>query len=398
VSRSRDVLRVVIFGGGVCGLLVRNYLHSLGCSTLLLSKGPLGDGQTVGSQGILHAGLKYAADGASHEISRQLEVAQEFWSGCLSSGLPIDLRSVRVLSPNTHFWTAGNMLDRAVGVAAAAVMKAGAKRLERPAYPPIFAEAPPSVGVWQVNEKVIDPVSLVQTLRDMPGGEIVVAADEPLVTVKAGDVEVRVGERIIRAEHAVFAAGGGNEALLKAGGVDPLQTCQRRPLHMLYASGVPASLFAHCLQLSDKPRLTVTTGQGREGPVWYIGGDVAEKGVERSTADQIEAGKAELAATLPWLDLSGLQWGTIRIDRAEGLVQTHAGGLKRPDGPVIKRHPGLSAIWPTKLAMAPFAATLAVAHVSETLGLDLGGVDGVPTVANTHVPVAFAQWDRGGAC
>ncbi|MDI1288907.1 MAG: FAD-dependent oxidoreductase, partial [bacterium] len=385
--------QVVILGGGVCGLWIRALLWQAGISTVLVSKGPLGGGQTIGSQGILHAGLKYAADGLSHEISRQLATCRDIWLSSMNRGQPLDLRNVRVLSAKTHFWTSGGMLDRAVGTAAAAVMKAGARRLPRPDFPAAFAKAPDSVGVWEVDEEVVDPASLVESLRQLPGGRILTTADEPRLVKHGRGVTIDVDGESFDAEHAVFAAGVGNESLLTAVNVDASLKCQRRPLHMLFASGVPHRVFGHCLQLSDKPRLTITTGERggdhRGELVWYIGGEVAEKGVGRNPAQQIEAGRAEIQHALPWIDQSAFRWRTFPIDRAEGKQPSG----NRPDGPVLCKGPDFTAIWPTKLAMAPAAASMVSSAILERLQVGPREPQ-TPSAANA-APIATPPWAGG---
>jgi len=382
---------VVILGGGVCGLLLRAVLWKAGYSTVLVSKGPLGAGQTIGSQGILHAGLKYAADGVSREISGTLAESRGWWRGALTAGDGIDLRRVRVLAERTHFWTPGGAIDRLVGTAAAAVMKAGARRLERGEFPAVFRPGNDAVAVWEVEEEAVDAASLISVLRDAPGGEIVAVESEPSVETDAAGVRLAgVGERRIVARHAVLAAGAGNETLLAKLGVAAERVSQRRPLHMLYAGGTPDPLFGHCLQLSDKPRLTITSGKskGDGGWVWYVGGEVAERGVERNAMEQIAAGRAELRSAMPWLDVGALTWGTVLIDRAEG--RTAAGG--RPDGPVIHRGERFTAVWPTKLAMAPAAVKMVAREISGALGGGSG--TRVEPVDNSRVGVAPVPWER----
>ena len=94
--------------------------------------------------------------------------------------------------------------------------------------------------------------------------------------------------------------------------------------------------------------------------MWYIGGEIAESGVHRIRERQIEEAKKEVAACLPWVKTDRVQWATMRIDRAEGLVA----GAKRPDEPVIigcgprdeGGHHTAVAVWPTKLVFAPLVA------------------------------------------
>jgi hypothetical protein len=170
----------------------------------------------------------------------------------------------------------------------------------------------------------------------------------------AGEVEVRAGRYIL-------SAGEGNEAILRrcAATQPEVVRMQRRPLHMTLVRevepGVLPVLYGHAIGFSDKPRVTVTTSRDNEGRVvWYVGGQVSEEGVERDRAGQIEAARRELRECLAWLEWERmrLEWGTLRIDRAEGLTPDGS----RPDEPVVARVGNMYAAWPTKLAFAPATA------------------------------------------
>jgi hypothetical protein len=98
---------------------------------------------------------------------------------------------------------------------------------------------------------------------------------------------------------------------------------QRRPLHMIIAKGPSLKpLYAHCLGGGTKPRITVTTHPAADGQwVWYLGGDIAEAdGVAREPAEQIATAQKELAQLLPWIDLSTVQWATLRGSRRTAAI------------------------------------------------------------------------------
>jgi hypothetical protein len=206
----------------------------------------------------------------------------------------------------------------------------------------------------------------------------------------------------LEARVAVLAAGAGNEALLSRLGLTTDIRMQRRPLHMVLArrpsedprkpqpSSLPP-LFAHCVSLSDKPRATITTATDRVGrTVWYIGGQIAESGVERSRADQIEAARRELGEVLPWIDLGGTEWGTLMIDRAEGW----SADATRPDTPVIRGAGSVIACWPTKLVLAPLAARQVLGQVRSIIGAPAGRASELPRFPRPGV--ALPPWDREG--
>jgi glycerol-3-phosphate dehydrogenase len=65
---------IAIIGGGVAGLWTLNQLRNRGYSAVLFESEALGSHQTIGSQGMIHGGVKYALagtwSGASQAISR----------------------------------------------------------------------------------------------------------------------------------------------------------------------------------------------------------------------------------------------------------------------------------------------------------------------------------------
>ncbi len=189
----------------------------------------------------------------------------------------------------------------------------------------------------------------------------------------------------------VLCAGEGNEALVRkfveGGGGGGQRAQQTRPLHMVYARGSLPEIYGHALSglgNVDKPRVTITTqremsaGGGRA--VWNIGGLVAETGVERSRAAQIEHAKAELRACVGWVPFDGVEFATATWRRAEGFTPDG----KRPDEPVVNAMGSggrVIAAWPTKLAFAPemarrveesltTAGVRASGRAADTSGLD----------------------------
>jgi len=357
---------IVIFGGGVAGLWTRWALHDAGYSTVLVSTSDLGDGQSVLSQGILHSGVKYALGSQQADAQRQLMDAQPVWQRALKGEAGPDLRRVRILAEAMYMWSLPNPLAKLTAVIGSKMLRSGTKQLERASFPNAFAEAPRGVMLWEVQERAVDASSLMGELAAAAPGPMIRTERSAQIRRTPGGVVVRGNDRFsrefeIEASAVVLAAGMGNSDLLASVGVDPVGVCQVRPLHMLAASNAAAEVFGHCVQeLSDKPRLTVTTSRNAKGElVWYLGGGPAESGVSQSPEDQFKAGLAELKACLPWLNHDRLVWRSIRIDRAEG--RTPDG--RRPDAPVVRRFDQVIAVWPTKLALAPLAARAVLAQL-----------------------------------
>ena len=400
-----DRVDVVIFGGGVAGLWTRWRLERAGYSTLLLEQSSLGNGQTIASQGILHRGTKYAFGKDVAQASVELQLAQEVWTRALKGTDGPDLRGVSVLSPTTVMWTSESFLSRFTGAVAAGVLKSDVRKLEGEHRPAAFKAAPKAVGVWEIDEKVVDSSTLLHELTRSARG--------PMARLSAGARPRWVKPNILswsdatgqthatHASAAVLCAGVGNESLITSladdhsgSGADAAarHVAQRRPLHMVMMRGAPCDLFGHCIrELSDKPRLTVTSAPDAGSFVWYLGGALAEDGVSRDGPSQIQAAKLALRECMPWIDLSRATWATLRVDRAEG--RTPSG--KRPDTPIVSPIAAgghTLAVLPTKLALAPAAAgrvfdLLETANIRPT---------GVVDAGESSLAPAPLPWNEGG--
>lgn len=340
---------ILIIGGGVAGLYLRASLWANGYNSVLVDRGPLGTGQTIASQGILHRGIKYALSQKSAAAASALAAAHDSWDAALAgTGIP-DLRNVSLLTRTMHLWTKPGLLGSFAGSltasAASLAMKSGVQKLSPDTFPPAFAGAP--VSVWEVTETCIDPSSLLTALAAAAPGPIITSDTRSLASLTADFSPSLI----------IFAAGTGNEDLLHQSGHTPATFAQRRPLHMVVMRSAPFDLFAHCLQeFSDKPRLTITTSHSPSHRTWYIGGLLAEVGISRDASTQVQAARAQLEECLPWVTLPPADcFSTHRVDRAEGRTESST----RPDGPVIHAFPATAslpphlAVWPTKLALAP---------------------------------------------
>lgn len=352
-------LNALILGGGIAGLWTLARLTREGYSALLLTDAPLGSGQTIASQGIIHGGIKYTLGLAEPgDASRRIAEMPEIWRACIEGRGEIDLRAARVLSEHQYLWTTPGVLSRIAGLGASRVIRTAVSRVGPAQRPAPFAGAPRSIDLYRVEEPVLAMDSVVRALAEPLAGRI--GGITFPGGIRFGDDAVEIlgqGRTALRftADRIILAAGAGNEALMNLYWRALTPIPQRRPLHMVIATfpeaaGAP-SIFGHCLGSSTFPRLTITTA----GNAWYIGGHIAETGIARSEADQVAAAREELRACLPWIDLSSARFSTLRIDRAEAVTdRAHAG--RRPDGPVIAECGRVIAAWPTKLAFAPALA------------------------------------------
>lgn len=353
---STDVL---IVGGGVAGLWLNARLRRLGYSTLLVERGALGGGQSGKSQGIIHGGAKYALHGALTGSSEAIADMPRRWRDALRGSGDIDLTGVRVLSEAHYLWSPGGLAGKLTSFFASKAMRGRVDQVKGRDLPPALDHPDFKGRVYRLSELVLDIPSLIARLAELGEGTITAGERISPLTDKDGLMGLTVDGRDIHARRVVLSAGSGNEALLaELGQQQPAM--QKRPLHMVLVKAPSLKpLFAHCLGSGPKPRMTITSHPADDGQlVWYLGGELAEaEGVARDEQAQIRHAQQELAALVPWIDLTDARWATLRIDRAEP-VQSN---LIRPDNAFLAEDGRLLVGWPTKLALSPDFADRVVA-------------------------------------
>ena len=345
---------VAIFGGGVAGLWLLAKLRKLGFNAILLEANALGAGQTLYAQGIIHGGMKYALTGKLSDSSKAVAQMPNLWRECLQGKGEIDLSAVKILSPYQYLWSTKSLTSKMAGFFASKVTTSRTTEVSGEDRPQVFQNADFHGQVYRLQEVIIDTDSLVHTLAE-PHQDAIFKLDWSKATFEFREQErVRVslhqGERVIDAKVLVLTAGKGNALILERLGrqTPPMQL---RPLRQVIMRGnLPDLLYAHCLGASVNPRITITGHRDAKGDiVWYLGGQLAEDGVNRSVSQQIEHAKAEIRELLPWLDLNSVQWATLDIDRAE---YKQPGG-KRPESVYAGYQDRVITGWPTKMVLAP---------------------------------------------
>ncbi|MEX1237601.1 MAG: FAD-dependent oxidoreductase, partial [Pseudomonadales bacterium] len=220
-------------------------------------------------------------------------------------------------------------------------------------YPSCFLNQSFKGRVYRLADMVIDTSSLVANLAIQGEGRIFQCAPRVIAGSDGGISCLQLpGELILKADTYIFCAGAGNKTLLQETALNKVGM-QLRPLKqvMVKKAGLPA-IFAHAVSLGSgaKPRVTITTHSTSDGErVWYLGGNLAEAGVERSDGDQVVTAKREMRDLLPWIDLDGAEWRTLTINRAEPAQKESA----RPDTPFCEQAGNAIVCWPTKLTLTP---------------------------------------------
>jgi glycerol-3-phosphate dehydrogenase len=359
-------LDVLIFGGGAAGLWILDTLFWRGARALLLETDRLGSGQTIASQGIIHGGLKYTLQGVLTPSALQIREMPEHWRECQIGRRRPDLRGMRLRSSSCYLWRTDSLASRLAMMGARVGLNVTPQLLDDNERPAVLAHCPGPVA--RLDEPVIAPESLLQTLFSRHRTRIlkVEAADV------AWDIDSSRNVRAVRLSHpawgrpltltprhVVLAAGKGNAELRRQLDRDE-RAMQCRPLHMVLARGRLPEICGHCVD-GGATRVTITSDREPCGrTVWQIGGQIAEIGVSVDERSLLLRARAEIEATIPGIDLSGVEWSAYRVDRAEGATL----GGTRPETVHVVREGHVLTVWPTKLALAPILAD----QVADNLG------------------------------
>ena len=371
-------------------------LASLGFRVLLLARGTLGGQQTSWSQGIIHSGIKYAATPESETLAATLNPMTGIWRSCLSGSGQLDLRRVEVLSDRMYLWTQGEESLELKTYLAWLESQQLATQLPRSDYPEAFTKEAVSGVLLKIPETVIDTPSLLAALI---GNSLQYTATLSAETAcrfqqTSHGMLVCIGQNIsLHARRLVFAAGGGNVALMNRAGYR-IPEPQLRPLHQVLLR-LPGRhrLYGHYLDDTFRagPAMTVTTRQSGPYSLIHLGGGLAEAGVGRSRREQARAAEKLVGEALPRLDLTRAEWFTQVINRVEPTLT----GGRRPADICLEQHGHCFLFWPIKLTLVP----LAVDRLANSLGApgtDTAG--GPPTLQQPGLAIppdeACRDWMR----
>lgn len=386
-------LDTVIIGGGVAALWTGNVLRDAGQSIAILANAPLGSGQTLAAQGVIHGGLKYAAGGKLSDSSEALAEMPARWLAAMRGEGPVDLSDAELLCDHQVLWSLPNVVSRVMGFFGSKAVRGRSSSIAREDTPTVFDTPDYHGSLFRIEEPVVDPVSLVRELARGVADESWLVDWESSARIEVspeGIGAILLGEEAdtvrLTADRYLLAAGAGNGPLLGQLGIESPRM-QLRPLHQIVVrdDDLPA-FFSVCVGTGPKPPVVTTTHtDSSERRLWYIGGDIAEAdGVARDEEAQVAAGKEFFAKQLPWIDLSGADWFTVRVDRAEPLTGTG----DRPPGAFLERVGNVLVAWPTKLALAPGLADRVLEETHAAGG---------PAATELPLPrpgIGTAPWDR----
>ncbi len=388
---SNHKTQIAIVGGGICGLWLLNILRAAGYDTWLFEKDSLGCAQSLASQGMIHGGLKYALGGFTSPSSESIARMPETWQACLRGEGPPDLTGLNTLSDDYYLFSDGALSSKITTFFASRVLQARITALNPSDYPDVFQSTQFKGSLYRLQDMVLDSRMLLKAL--IASNTSSIFRSKPAVLTDSGQVtglQLEAGQRVV-AERYIFAAGAGNEALLKG---TPLNyvTMQKRPLQQVMLRGRLPRIYAHAISLksANKPRVTFTTHPVSENEnVWYLGGTLAEDGVGKSPNELIDKARREIADLLPWINLEGTEWATLDIDRVEPAQENKS----RPDHPFVAAKNNCLVCWPTKLTLTPMLGETVLEQINLAPAREFGSPPQLPAAPLGRTPweVAFDQ-------
>lgn len=344
---------IIIIGAGIAGLWLHHRLNDLGYHAILIEKNSVGTGQTLSSQGIIHGGAKYTLNGILSNAASAIADMPQRWLDCLDGHGEINLSKTNLLSSNQLMWSTQSLSSKLTSFFSSKALNGKIQPLTNQQYPPFFQHKKFKGNLYQLNEPVLDVPSLIKNLSQQWQHRMLHVSDNYHFTYDDHNhiSSLTVGDALtIHTKELILTSGEGNEDILKQLSIYSPKM-QRRPLKMVLAKGKDLpELYAHCVGASTKPIATITTHQHSDGDkVWYVGGNIAEEGVNKSNDDLIKHTQATLNKTLPWIELQNLQWTTHSVNRAEPAQKNHL----RPDTAFLTSEKNVHIGWPTKLALTP---------------------------------------------
>lgn len=349
---------ILIFGGGIAGLWLLNCLRGAGYSALLLEQDCLGGQESMQANGIIHGGLAFGL-AALLNNDESLSDMPALWRDCLAGQGDLDLRQLPLLSQAHYLWSEPGLAARATTFFAAQLLRGQVQAVSGAQRPSLLPDAAVAGPVYRLADFTVDMPALLRRLASAHKNCIYkvspqnchIEADDKNNTAAVFITAAGVEPLRLHPGRVILAAGQGNAALLEDLGLRQ-PAMQRRPLHMVMLKRAELPDFhGHCLGSRRKPRLTITTHPCRDGEkVWYLGGELAEEGALRDERLQIEHAQRELKTLLPWVDLRGGRYKTVKIDR---ILPAADRGLLQADQAFVQGVGNNLVVWPCKLSLAP---------------------------------------------
>jgi len=396
MAKQSITVDVVIIGAGIAGLWLHNRLNNMGFHALLLENNTIGNAQTLSSQGIIHGGAKYALNGILSKATHAIGEMPARWKSCLAGKGDVDLTQVKVLADHQLMWSKQQLSSKMVSFFASKALSSRMQTVAKSEQPELFQDSGFKGSLYRLEEPVLDIPTVLNALAKPWQDRIIQIPTNAEISWQQNEDKVQAlnlgnGHDIeIKAQQFVLTAGEGNQALLDSLGFNS-PVMQRRPLQMVLCKAKDQqyalpTLYAHSLGSGSKPIATITSHLTEDGnTVWYIGGNIAEHGVNKSFEQLTSEAENLLHDILPWFELPELEWATHAVNRAEPKQSA----LSRPDTAFVESKNNVHIAWPTKLALAPDLADSAINALTKQ-GLI---ANEYPTASLPQAIMGKALWD-----
>lgn len=363
-TKTRLKTDICILGGGIAGLWLANLAKSRGFDLLLFDTQPLGSGQTIASQGMIHGGMKYTLAGSLTGASEAIAEMPAYWRDCLCGDGPVSLRDTRILSDHFFLWSSDSLASKLGTFFASKITRGRITPLNNDNRPAVLRHVDFSGSLYRLDDVVLDVPSLISNLAHNLQGRCFELDKYNFQRNESGNYFLQTDDLEIHAQYFVLATGEQNQILLNELNVDnPKQ--QLRPLQQVMVKHhYPYEFFGHCIGTEATPRLTISSHRLPAGDrIWYLGGSLAEKGAQMSEEDLIQLARSELRDIFSWLNFDNAEFATLKVNRAEAQQP----GMIRPDQAFTEKLSDSNLIigWPTKLTLAPNMATQIMSMLDE---------------------------------
>jgi len=377
---------IAIIGAGIAGLWTHAYLRGKGYNCLLLESNAIGGGQTLASQGIIHSGLKYAFAGKINKLAQSISAMPDLWRAALRGEGDVDLGAARMNAASQYLLIPKGLMGGLVKLVMKQALGGNVRNVPADEWPPEIKDTGFKGSVVFMDEPVLDIESVIRALV-APYQDSIKRIDTP------DDVVGFLKRHNIEAQRIIYTAAATNHVAAKTAAHDEGLQTQSRPLLMGFMKPAPFPLYAHLVGQSDKPVATITTHEMSDGTLcWYLGGGVAERDKDANPSEVYKAAMKGFNKYLPHVDLSGVQWSTLPIDRIEGKSDKDGW---MPDTPTIHSAGDNIYCWPTKLTFAPLLAERIGAMLEESGAAPShtqSNFDALPSADYATAPWNKAQW------
>lgn len=379
---------IVIVGAGIAGLWTFHRLKRMGYDVLLLERESIGCGQTIASQGIIHSGLKYVFAGKVNKLAQSISAMPDLWRDALQGHGPVDLSAAKVNADSQHLLIPNGFMGGLVKLVTTKTLGNGVHEMKKSDIPEAIHDSGFRGSVVYMGEPVLDIPSTLRALAE-PYKDSIRKIDPDIAPedfLKSHDIKPR---------KIIYTAAATNHERASENKDDNGLKTQKRPLLMGMIKPAPYEMYAHLVGSRDKPVATITTHKTSNGElVWYLGGQVAERGKEVPQQEMVRAVKNAFTKYLPNIDQSALEWASLPIDRVEGNSTTQGW---MPDTPTIHDASDTYYCWPTKLTFAPLLSD----YIVEKLENDdikpsqtKNDWSFLPEVNYTQTPWDIAEWTK----